>query len=533
MAIQPTMLRPPAPRPVWQMVTGFALILPAFVLLLTSYVEPAVWTVRSSFNHFTGLRLTDSKGSGFDNYSRAFDAGLGGGLGFALSLAVLPLLAVLILAPALAWAADRTGKAGRWATRGLLTIPLAAFSPLAVAMAWNAKKIFDDRLDAADVRVVYWLGTFGLVTAAAVMVYLAAFRRRDPDRNPWPAVVVAALIGVLAVIAAALQDFTYSTVMGAGGNGATPARQVVERSLARFDFGTGAAISTVLVLPLILFGVTTTLLIVVTGLRLEVDGTNPQPTTRPSAVAWVVGGVLLLVALAGTWSGLGPWLSHAADDNAAFTEPTWVNTWIPPLISTLIGVTVAALAAFGISALRPLGRHSEWLLMPFGLFLFVGDAPLALRAYANGMTGARLDSFVGLIPPSRVAIPALFVLALLFRGQALRRETLHQENRPMSWAAVILPALPMLALAYLATWVVQAQDLLWPYITSGRGHLTAQLALFQAFQTFDLEHIPYSRLFPLWMLIPLILIGIAAQLLYLDRVGLRLGLPERDHPPRT
>jgi ABC-type sugar transport system permease subunit len=532
MAIQPTMLRPPAPRPAWQVAVGLALILPAFVLLLTSYVEPAIWTVRSSFNRFTGLRsTTGGENVGFDNYSRAFDAGLGRGFGFALSLAVLPLLVVLLLAPALAWAADRGGRAGRWVTRGLLTIPLAAFAPLGIALARRAQDLGKDDPSA---RVAYWLGTFGAVTAVAVTVYLAAFRRRDPTRNPWPAVAVAAVLGVLAVIAASLQDFTYSYVYGQGNAGRdTPARLMVESSLVRFDFGTGAAVSTMLLLPLVLFGVIATVLIVLTGLRLEVDDRAPQPAVQRNPVAWTVGGILLLITLVATWSGIGPFLTHLTDDSPGLTESTWVNTWLPPLVSTLIGVTVAVLAAFGISGLRPLGRHSEWLLLPFGLFLFVGVTPLALRAFAAGMTADRLNSFLGLIPPSRVAIPAMFVLAMLFRGQALRRETLHQEGRPMSWAAVILPALPMLGLAYLATWLVQAQNLLWPFITAGSAHLTAQFALLEAFNRFDFNHMPYGRLLPLWMFLLFLLAGVAAQLLYLDRVGLRLGRPERDHPPRT
>jgi hypothetical protein len=47
------------------------------------------------------------------------------------------------------------------------------------------------------------------------------------------------------------------------------------------------------------------------------------------------------------------------------------------------------------------------------------------------------------------------------------------------------------------------------------------------------QQLPYAGLLPLLMLLLFLLLGVAAQLLYLDRVALRVGLPERDHPPRT
>jgi hypothetical protein len=302
--------------------------------------------------------------------------------------------------------------------------------------------------------------------------------------------------------------------------------------LTRFDFGVGAAISTTVLVPLMLLGLAATLVAILTGLRLQVraDLSNDPPGRVPYVVP---AAILLVVVLAIALAGLWPWLSHLGQSPRGDLPATTANTWLPPLVSTLVGVTAAALAAFGISGLRPLGRHSEWLLLPFGLFLFVGSVPLALRAFAAGATAGRLDSFLALVPPSRLAIPVLFVLALLFRGQALHRDVLHQENRPASWWSVVLPALPMVALAYVATWLVQAQDAIWPLMTSSSRHPTAQYVLLQTLQYFDLQHLPYGRLLPIPLLIVLLLAGVAAQLLYLDRVSLGYGRPERDHPPRT
>ncbi|WP_327007501.1 sugar ABC transporter permease [Dactylosporangium sp. NBC_01737] len=531
MTIQPTMLRPPPTRPGWQVAVGLVLTLPALVLLLTSYVEPLYWTVSSSFRKFSGLRMTEGgEGVGWDNYDAAYAQGrLADAHWFALSLAIVPILLVVLLAPAIAWAAHAGGTWARWVTRIALALPIAAFAPVAIAVG----------LRESPTRSAYWLGTFGLVVALAATAYLAALRRRtlDSTRSPVPAALVVGGLAVLAVVAVALQDFTFAFIGGFGSRAdLTPARLMYETSFRTMSFGAGAAISVTLLLPLILLGLAATLLVILPGTRLEVDPKLPSASKGQPVVAWVVGGVLLLATLGGIWSGLGPWLSDITETGRPGAPSTWVNTWLPPVISTLVGVTVAALAAFGISGLRPFGRHSEWLLLPFGLFLFVGSAPLALRNFAAGVTADRLDSFIGLIPPSRVAIPALFVLALLFRGQAQRREVLLQEGHRAPWTGVVLPALPMLALAYVATWLVQAQDLIWPLITAAGDHPTAQNQLVQTLllraRTAD-QSLPYAQLLPLWLLLLLVAVVIAAQLLYLDRLALRVGLPERDHPPRT
>ncbi|MER7006890.1 hypothetical protein ABT297_28170 [Dactylosporangium sp. NPDC000555] len=531
-------VQPATPRPTWQVVVGLLLPLPALILLITTYVEPAIWTIRTSFERFTGIRglagAGDAPSAGLDNYDRAFDGGLGGALGYVLTLAVVPLLIVLLLAPALAWAAHGSG-AMRRVTRGALVIPLAAFAPFGIALASASSE--------RGQPWGYWAGTFGVVAAVAVLIYLAALRTNRGPRPGWRGVIIGGVFAVLGVVAVVLQDFTFGWSYGYVANGHdTPATLLYESALMRFDLGAAAAISTVLLVPLLLLGLFATLLVIMTGLRLEArpDVSDVSDTSDSSDAARAGRGLarpgaaaLLVVVLVVTGVGLWPWLAHLGDSPRVEVPSTWANTWLPPVISTLVGVTAAALAAFGISGLRPLGRHSEWLLLPFGLFLFVGGVPLALRAFAAGATAGRLDTFLALIPPSRLAIPALFVLALLFRGQALRRDTLPRQDRPASWWPVVLPALPMVALAYVATWFVQTQDLIWPLITSSTQHPTAQSVMLQILQYNDLDHLPYGRLLPIPLLVLLLLAGVAAQLFYLDKIALHHGPAERDHPPAT
>ncbi|GAA3449550.1 hypothetical protein [Dactylosporangium matsuzakiense] len=525
MTVQPTMLRPATPRPAWQVVVGLVLVLPALVLLITSYVEPVFWTFRSSFNKLRGVRfLTDggTDGSaGWDNYRAAFDKGLGGAIGWSLLLALLPLVVVLIVAPALAWAADAAGRPGRWVTRGLLTIPLAAFAPLGIAVAHF--------VDGHSQLSAFWLGTFGVVTASAVLLYLAAFRS---GRSPWPGVILGGLLAVLTVIALALQEFTFTQIfqnVPREERHVTPMVELIQSGFVYADFGLASAVASVLLVPLLLLGLAATSLIIVTNLRFQLTSDS-----RPGKVwAWGPLGALLLIVLIVTIVGLWPWLSHITGDSDRLPA-TFVNTWIPSLIAALVGVTVAALAAFGISGLRPLGKYSELLLLPFGLFLFVGVGPLVLREYAAGRTAGRIGEFSALIPPSRVTIPVLILLAMLFRGQALRREVLLQEGRPASWWSVIWPGLPALGLSYFATWLVLAQDALWPYVSSTGKQPNGFFAIFNTLTQYGpAREMPYSRLLSLPMLLLFLIIGVAGQLVYLDRVALQYGLPERDHPPRT
>jgi len=521
-ALQP--VPPPAapPRPAWRVVLGLVLALPAFVLLLTSYVEPLIWTVRSSFQKLSVIRSAGGESVGFDNYSAMFDKGLGTGLGRALLFAVVPLLVVLLLAPVLAWLAHRGGTAGRWAARGLLALPLAAYAPTAAA-AGPMAAAWEDHAAAPSAFAVYWLGGFGLAAALGVTLYLAALRRRTPQHSPLP--------GLLAV---ALQAFTAPYVVGEQRDELTPAMQMYQEAFVYAKFGTAAAVSTVLLLVLMAFGVAATLLLVLTRTRLEYDDERPPAgAPRPSAapVFLAVAGVLALIVLAVSWLGLGDWLTRITDGREPPRDlaDVGINTWLPPVISTAVGVTVAALAAVGISGLRPLGRHSEWLLMPFGLFLFVGVTPLAVRAFAAGQTAGRLNSFVGLIPPSRVAIPALFVLALLVRGQVLRREAAASEGRSVPWVRTVLPAVPMLVLAYVVTWFVSAQDLVWGLLTGYGEHSDAQTYLVQAMREGLYRGgggLPFRSVLPLWALVLLVLVAVAAQLAYLDRVALRAGRRE-------
>jgi hypothetical protein len=114
---------------------------------------------------------------------------------------------------------------------------------------------------------------------------------------------------------------------------------------------------------------------------------------------------------------------------------------------------------------------------------------------------------------------------------------LRQEGRPVPAGRLLLPVLPMVGLVFAVTWVVQAQNLMWPLISAAdRAHDTGPAALLRAFvdsgYTGD-GRLPYSLGLPIAVFVLLFLATVAVQLTYLDRVALRAGRPERDGPPRT
>jgi hypothetical protein len=139
-----------------------------------------------------------------------------------------------------------------------------------------------------------------------------------------------------------------------------------------------------------------------------------------------------------------------------------------------------------------------------------------------------LNTFAGLVPPVLLSVPALFVLAVLFRGQERRwRELAASGTRPGSgFLRALAPALPMVALVGLATWLVQAQSLWWPLLVASEQRLwTGPVWLMQQLGAFSQPPDAIAIGLPLPMtgvVILAVIVGVA-QVLYLDRLAIRIG----------
>jgi hypothetical protein len=193
------------------------------------------------------------------------------------------------------------------------------------------------------------------------------------------------------------------------------------------------------------------------------------------------------------------------------------------MVSTVVGVALAALAGVGIGALRPLGRRSELLLLPFAPWLFVGTAPLVRANMGNAIDDHTL-TWLDLVPPSWLPVPALFVFALL--GHGLRRRWLHRRAAGSSPVAATMAAvtagLPMLGLIVAITWVVKAQDSVWSLMKGSVGPLLTGPALAHIWaSSFYLMPLPLGLVFPAAAIVVLA-VGLGAlQLAYLDRLAIR------------
>ncbi|MDO3685622.1 sugar ABC transporter permease [Micromonospora sp. C28ISP2-4] len=528
---------------------GLALVVPAVIAWVWSYVLPTLSTVVRSFEADGPRRSGESVGTA--NYEAVFTDGVAGQIGFALLLGLVPLAVALLVAPLLAVLADRAGRAARLVTRGVLALPLAAYAPVAVLLGLRADRIEAGTL-ARDLQsprmfLASTLAqvTFGLVVAAAATLYLSALHRREPGHRPAPAMLAVGGLLALGVLATALQTYTAPAVLTAGGprgDSATPVLATVQGAFRTMRFGLGSATSTLLLVLLGLLGLAAVALVLATRLRIEFDGWRDRPATglpessaerRPLFVGLLA--VALLVVVGVTVWALAPWLGNLSSDTgrlpAAITTSTVLaNTWVPPLLSTLVAVALAALAGFGIGALRPLGRYSELLLVPFAPWLFVGVGPLAIAGFERTRELDQIGSFLGLIPPVWLSVPALFAFTLLFRGQHARWRSGGGAGRTL-----LLPALPMLAVTALPTWLAHAQQPLWAMLVGqGPDSMTAPvLVQMLADRRFSPDGgLPLGLVLPLPLLVLFVLLFAALMIGYLDRLAVRVGRQTgADAPP--
>ncbi|RGC69324.1 hypothetical protein C5N14_08625 [Micromonospora sp. MW-13] len=461
-----------------------------------------------------------------DNYRALYEAGFVESVTFVVLLAVVPLLLAVLIAPLLAVLADRAGRVARLATRGVLALPLAGHAPAAVYLGWRLHRVDGGAQSRGAVIMMVAVTSFGLVVAVAATAYLAALRNRSSGRSPLPALLTVGGLLALGVIAVALQSYTVGALTPVQGRGA-PLVGVFQSSFGQLRFGVGAAGSVLLLAVLGVLGLVAVGLLLATRARIEVEGRWPTAPTGgdPLATGLVVVALVVFVAVVG-WA-LAPWLRHGFEGvpearGGVSLATVLANTWLPTLIGATVSVGLAAVAGFGIGALRPLGRWSELLLLPFAPWLFVGTGPLAIEGFFRARELGQVNTFLGLIPPGWVSIPALVAFTLLFRGQQAR----GQHSGGTVVRTLVLPALPMLVLIGLLTWLIQAQQLLWPSIVSGDPeNFTAPLAAQFRANRFGprADGAGLGSVLPVLILLLFLVAFVVLQTRYLDRLAFRVG----------
>ncbi|PZV93676.1 ABC-type sugar transport system, permease component [Micromonospora phaseoli] len=521
---------------------GFVLLLPALLALAWSYLLPTVLAVWRSTTRDDLLRPADSVGGA--NYQARFQQGVLGDFGWAMLLALVPLALALLVAPLLALLADRAGRRATLAVRALVVAPVAGYAPVALLVGWRLDRMepsaVADRQYATLVELTA-IGGAGLVVAVATTAFLGTLRGRSHRRDALPAASTVAGLLVFGIIAATLQSFTAPLLTG---NTGFPLTHVVVASLSRMDLGGGSAGAVLLLIPLALLGLAATALLLASRARIEVvdeaaaPGEHHEGTIRKAGPGGAAGGgsrragtglavvgvffvgLLLWVA----W----PWLrrslrftNEVAPLPAVSLADMLVATWLPTLLSALVTVAVAVAGGFAIGGLRPLGRFSELLLLPFAPWLFVGTGPLAIESYLRTRDADQLNSFLGAVPPGWVSIPALFLFAVLFRGLEPRWRAGGGFG-----ASMLAPSVPMVVLVGLVTWLVTAGQVLWPWIVAQPP--MARPAPLEAMVQATTGRIPADDLALGAVLpLPIMLLFLAAlvwlQVAYLDRLTVRVG----------
>ncbi len=469
---------------------GLLLLLPAAVCCGTSLAAPTVQTFLNSLNN---VNLTGpSQFVGAQNYARLPQmAGLGAAVGFTLAIALVRLLAVAVLPPILGLAAAALSRWLRGALRLLFTLPLALFAPTALAAGWGLSQRGPATVlstpAAARVLVLFidGLAALGVACGLALMAYVAA-RHTGSDGDPHapaergPAVVVWVVMAA-AALASALQAFSLPFVLTGGGPGqATTTLAIVEYRLAwaQLRFGPALALASITLAILAVLGLVVWAVVVLGRVGLEVAPRDALPA-RSAGVAIVIALVAALLAVGLWFSSQAPmvqalFIGLGAPQGAAspFAQPgVLANTFLPPLAVVLIQLPVAYLAALGIGALRPLGRASEWLLLPFSPWLFVTIGPLSVAAFMGLRQTGQLNTIVALLTPIWVSVPMLFVLTLFFKGAARRWQAVRAEGVSAMRAffgQVIGPSIPLALLLGGLGLLVSSQELLWSAIATTR-----------------------------------------------------------------
>ncbi|MBL6279158.1 sugar ABC transporter permease [Micromonospora fiedleri] len=526
---------------------GFVLLLPALLALAWSYLLPTVQAVWRSTQR--DQLLGPAEGVGAANYEQLFTRGFLGDLGSALLLALVPLLLALLVAPVLALLADRAGRPARLALRALVVLPVAGYAPVALLIGWRLDRMEPgtmlDRPLATLVEFTAVTGA-GLVVAVATTAFLSTLRGRPHRRDALPAALTVAGLLVLGIIAATLQTFTPTLITG---NSRTPLTYVVLQSLQQMNLGGGSAAAVLLLLPLALLGLAATALLLLTRVRIEVvdkavthgeqpygavSKSGPVTESAPALESTgdrqariglaVAGAIVVAVMLWVAW----PWLRRSlrfTNETVPMPSPDLSGmltaTWLPTLLSAVVTVAVAAAAGFAIGGLRPLGRFSELLLLPFAPWLFVGTGPLAIESYLRARDFDQLNTFLGLVPPGWVSIPALFLFTVLFRGLEPRWRAGAGFGR-----AMLAPAAPMIVLVGLVTWLVTAGQVLWPTLVASTPTLRpAPLEALMVYARWGMasDELALGAVLPL----PMMLIFLVAfgwlQVKYLDRLAVRVG----------
>ncbi|AKU14845.1 sugar ABC transporter permease [Luteipulveratus mongoliensis] len=442
--------------PVGLRVLGAALLLPAVFFWIRDLVVPSWQTAKLSTENRNPLRDTATS-VGMDNYE---NLDYGKALVFALSLALLPALIALVVGPIIGAVAARASTPLRRVITGVLGVLVLLVGTTGIILASLPERSLGDGM---DVRVIAMLCGLPVVVGLSGLVFVAVSRTRSAESSGMAPVATAVLVGIIAlmaIVAIAIQSLAPSLVATTGGpkgETLTPNLLAYQSGFQRMQFGRGAASQTLTLVIVGVLGLIAGLLIL--GSRLRVEPAAAEDSPGRSNVSGIVAIVLAVLAVVVIAVLLHDWATGLSDTDlprGASTPPNLTsNTWTPGIPPAGVAALVAALGGFGLGALRPLGRVSEWLLLPFMPWLFVGLGTLSMTHFIDQIGDDRT-----LTPPMWVSVPALVVCTLVSAGVRRRWDESQARGGPAPLAAILtLPAAVLLM--FLGLIVSHAQNIGW------------------------------------------------------------------------
>jgi ABC-type sugar transport system permease subunit len=535
-------------------VLGFVFMLPAVIACGMSQLLLSVGTLMTGMQK---VSVGPSVFIGGANYARLLQLpAFWKASGFSLETLLVYLLAVALVPALLAWGASSLGLKLRLALRVLFTIPVALFFPVGLALVWRIALLSGSDFTGGPypslmsqpalagnlLLFLDGLSIFGLGCGLGLAIFLPVFRGAQSGRRPWMALLATWAILMLAAAAAALQSFAFSHVITGGGPAGSTTGLVLyiyDVSFRFLQIGSGAAVSTMLLGLLMVLGLLAGVIVILS--RLRVGLTSPstaQPERGALRLAALVVGLLLGVGAIAlellpffAISGMAGQAGGSGSLGKVLPSGVLLNTILPPFISVvMLQIPIAYVAALGIGGLRPLGRHSEWLLLPFCPWLFVGLEPLGVQGFQTLRQLGSLGTVNGLVPPLAISIPGLVILTLFFKGrQGDWREAQAAGASVVGsfFRKLLLPSLPLAALLACIGLFAAALDPFWPMLVVNKPELyPVSLALIMAANT-GFSPSASLAVAVLSVMVPIFLVAwivfAVFQVFYLERVTVEAG----------
>jgi len=457
---------------------GILLMIPAVLACLASWALPSISTVFNSFRDANLLGTGGAEFIGMENYARLFSQEpFGASVGFTFTIIVLRLLMVAILPLLLAFAVYNLPKVGRVILGIVFSVPVVLALPVLVTGGWIRMISRDGPL--GEVGLLRPGGAEPLIVLipdAALTLLLAcglglvflvpAMRGQSDEKVNVSALILTWIVGLVATAALSIQSFSMAYLVGAF-RANTLGVSVYSIGFRNLELGIASAVVTIVLFWVAILGLLAWALVTFGDLSIL----NTEPSTGESSRVGMGIGLLavsVLLLLPVVLLLFVGWVQLLTTPGSRSQQLPILGliarTYLLPLPVVLIfQAFVSYLAALGIGAMRPLGRRSEILLLPFGLWLFATPLVSSLGLFLRLRNFGLLNSPIASLPPAWVSIPILFILTLYFRG----RYYSTSPGEPF-FKRFVVPSLPLTVLLAAAALWYQVQAIYWPLLTSTR-----------------------------------------------------------------